>query len=324
MTGILSLVIGAFTACEKSNYDYNNQEITRPALTFYGLTSATTQIPSTLIRYNSASVNTISAAPVAITGLQTGESIVAIDYRPASTTATLYGLGSTSRIYTINTSTGAATLVGTGPISPALSGTVTGFDFNPVADRIRIVTTTGQNLRVNPTDASVIVDGTISGVANAAVTGAAYTNNVRPAPTSTELYDLDVASQNLYKQDANTGVLTLVGSLGNTPLPFTNSSYLAAYNTTITSARNNAAGGFDISPSGVALAVYAPNASPAIPVNGIATGNPATAVSAVSNPSTLFMINLLTGKATDLGVLPIPAATNYAAAANIIGLAIVP
>jgi len=70
-----------------------------------------------------------------ITGLQTGETLYGMDFRPAN--GQLYAVGSTSRIYTINPSSGLATIVGSGPFSPALEGTDVGFDFNPTVDRIR-------------------------------------------------------------------------------------------------------------------------------------------------------------------------------------------
>ncbi len=317
----LTLALGAFSACKEDSVTYN-PTIAKPAITFYGLTSYSSTTPSALIRYNSANINLISAAPLVISGLQTGESILAIDYRPADNA--IYGIGSTSRLYkiTVTSSAATATVVGTGPLSPVLSGSVAAFDFNPVADRLRIVTTSGQNLRVNPADATVTVDGAINGVVGARITGCAYTNNVKTAVT-TELYSLDVAAQNLYKQEPNSGALTLVGTTGLTPLPTTNSAYLAAYNTTLTNAGINATGGFDIAPSGVALAVFTSNVVPAIPINGLAVGNPLTAVSANNGLLTLYQIDLATGKALDLGVVPIPAAANYASASSIIGLAIV-
>nr|HMS65909.1 DUF4394 domain-containing protein [Ignavibacteria bacterium] len=47
------------------------------------------------------------------TGLQPGETILGIDFRPG--TGQMYGLGSTSRIYIINPVTGASRMVGAGP-----------------------------------------------------------------------------------------------------------------------------------------------------------------------------------------------------------------
>ncbi|WP_245326202.1 DUF4394 domain-containing protein [Hymenobacter wooponensis] len=148
----------------------------------------------------------------AITGLQSGERILAIDFRPA--TGQLYGLGSSSRIYVINPTTGAARAIGSQPFSPALTGSIAGFDFNPTVDRIRVVTDAGQNLRLNPETGTVAaVDGTIKGADGARLSGAAYTNNVAGATTTT-LYDIDIASQKLYKQmPPNDGVLVEVGDL---------------------------------------------------------------------------------------------------------------
>ena len=98
--------------------------------------------------------------PVRVSGLAAGETLLAIDERPA--TRGLYGLGSTSRLYLIDAMTGAATALGTAPFSPALSGSAFGFDFNPTVDRIRIVSNTGQNLRAHPdTGAVVAVDGSL-------------------------------------------------------------------------------------------------------------------------------------------------------------------
>lgn len=144
-----------------------------------------------------------------LTGLQAGESLYGIDFRPA--TGQLYALGSTSRLYTINTSSGAATVIGT--LSTPLSGTDFGFDFNPAVDRIRIVSNTGQNLRVNPADGATTVDGTLNG-ATSMITAAAYTNNFAGV-TTTQLYGIDNMTGNLYLQNPpNNGTLTLVGSLG--------------------------------------------------------------------------------------------------------------
>lgn len=149
---------------------------------------------------------------VAISGLQSGETILGIDFRPA--TGQLYGVGSTSRLYVINPATGAARAIGTGPFSPAVSGTLVGFDFNPTVDRIRLVTDAGQNLRLNPETGTVAAtDGTLNGAAGARIAGAAYTNNMAGAATTT-LYDLDTTTDMLYKQlPPNDGTLVEVGRL---------------------------------------------------------------------------------------------------------------
>lgn len=156
---------------------------------------------------------------VPITGLQAGERVLGIDFRPA--TGQLFGLGSTSRIYTINPTTGQATQVGTQPLTPLLEGEFFGFDFNPVVDRIRITGSDTQNLRVVPDTAVVAaVDGALAfaeGDVNTLkprIVGSAYTNNV-PGTTSTMLYGIAANLNCLVLQNPpNDGKLTTVGDLG--------------------------------------------------------------------------------------------------------------
>src|SRR4051812_45569906 len=65
---------------------------------------------TSISRFDSASLGSITSVP--ITGLQAGETFVDIDVRPASP-GTLYGIGSMSRVYTVNPLLGTATQVGT-------------------------------------------------------------------------------------------------------------------------------------------------------------------------------------------------------------------
>lgn len=150
-----------------------------------------------------------------IRGLQPGESILGIDFRPAN--GALYGLGSQSRIYAIDLTTGAATAVGSAPFTPALEGTEFGFDFNPTVDRIRVVSNTGQNLRLHPdTGAVVAVDGRLNSdtVQEFKIVGAGYTNSVAGA-TSTVLYGIDAETRALVMQNPpNDGKLVRVGMMG--------------------------------------------------------------------------------------------------------------
>lgn len=142
-----------------------------------------------------------------------GENIVGIDFRPA--TGQLFALGSTSRLYNINASSGAAVAVGAAGVF-TLTGTSFGLDFNPTVDRIRVVSNTGQNLRLNPVDGSLSgTDGTLNpGTPN--VSAAAYTSNMAGA-SSTSLYVLDAGTNKLYKQDPpNAGTLVEVGNIGLT------------------------------------------------------------------------------------------------------------
>ena len=163
-----------------------------------------------LVTFDSATPLNASA-PVTITGLQAGEQILGIDMRPA--TGALYGLGSSGRLYTLNTGTGAATFVSL--LSGAsLSGTRFGIDFNPVVDRLRVVSNTGQNLRIDVTTGIVATDSPINGATTSSIAGTAYTNNFAGAAT-TLLYDISAVTDTLYNQaPANSGTLITIGSLG--------------------------------------------------------------------------------------------------------------
>ncbi len=89
-----------------------------------------------------------------ITGLQPAETSLGIALRPG--TGGLYLVGSSNRLYRLNPATGAATPVGS-PFIPSLSGTEFGVAFDN-SDHLRIVSDTGQNLRVDPATAAVTVD----------------------------------------------------------------------------------------------------------------------------------------------------------------------
>ena len=179
--------------------------LTTEAAQLYGVTTA-----NTLVRFRVETPATVT--PVgAISGLQAGESVLAIDFRPAN--GQLYALGSASRLYTINILTGAATQVGASGAF-TLSGTEFGFDFNPMVDRIRVVSNTGQNLRLNPDTGGLAATDSPLNPGVPSVTAAAYTNNFA-GTTATTLYVIDTLTNSLYIQNPpNNGTLTLVGSLG--------------------------------------------------------------------------------------------------------------
>ena len=81
-----------------------------------------------------------------VRGLEVDTKLIGIDYRPSN--GGLYGLGDKGGVYKVTESNGRVALQGR--VSVALSGTSFGIDFDPVADRLRIVSDTGQNLSVNP------------------------------------------------------------------------------------------------------------------------------------------------------------------------------
>jgi len=107
-----------------------------------------------LIRFDAARPGqVVSSKP--LVGLQPGETVLGIDYRVAK--GWLYAVGSSNRLYRVNADTAIATPVGE-RFSVSLSGTHFGVDFNPTVDRIRVVSDTGQNLRLHP-DTGAVVDG---------------------------------------------------------------------------------------------------------------------------------------------------------------------
>ena len=195
-----------------------------------------------VVSFDSAAPGTI-LSNVAVTGLQ-GDTLVGIDRRPAD--GSLFGLGSASRLYSINPVTGAATAIGSAGLF-SLSGTSFGFDFNPTVDRIRVTSDADQDLRLNPNNGALAAtDGTLAyapGDAGAGtnpnVAGSAYTNSRPPTPgitPTTTLYGIDSGRDALVLQNPpNAGVLSTVGLLGiNAPdlLGFdisglTGSAYLA-------------------------------------------------------------------------------------------------
>lgn len=169
--------------------------------------------------------NVLSNVPV--TGLGAGESVLAVDFRPA--TSDLLALSSASRLYRIDLTSGAATAIGSLPFSPSLLGANFGLDFNPTVDRIRLVSDLEQNLRLHP------VTGAIAGIDTALaydaadafagsdprIVASAYTNNFAGS-TATTLYGIDSTTNSLVLQGSlgsapvspNAGTLFTVGALG--------------------------------------------------------------------------------------------------------------
>jgi hypothetical protein len=173
-----------------------------------------------------------------IKGLQSGEVILGIDYRVVKDT--LYALGSSGRLYTLNEDTAQLTQVGTAPFAVKLDGMQFGFDFNPTVDRIRVDSHTSQNLRLHPDTGAVVdsnpnaegvqIDAPLAFAASdanagkkASVVGAAYSYN-KADPKITTNFALDSTTGALVTQGSregmtpvvspNTGQLFTVGKLG--------------------------------------------------------------------------------------------------------------
>jgi hypothetical protein len=187
-----------------------------------------------LVTFDSATSGNVSA-PLPVTGLVAGEGLVAIDRRPA--TGQLYGMTKQSRLYTIDETSGAASQVGTGQFTPSLAGQAWGFDFDPVADRIRVASqTAAQNLRLDPTTGVATAESPLvfdAGDPNAAFTpqivALAYTNNV-PGAAGTTLFGYDYNKDSLVRvgsaggdpNPASSGALATVGRSGITATPAAN------------------------------------------------------------------------------------------------------
>jgi hypothetical protein len=174
---------------------------------------------NTLIRFGSTRPDQVARA--AITGMQPGETVVGIDFRAVD--RRLYAVGSSSRIYTVDTVTAVATPVGSAAFTPALNGAAFGVDFNPVPDRVRVHTDAEQNLRLNQlTGAVAATDGALAYAAgdagagtNPAIAGTAYTNSVAPAPATTVLFAIDSGRDVLVTlPNPNDGQMRTVGPLG--------------------------------------------------------------------------------------------------------------
>ena len=143
--------------------------------------------------------------------------LVGIDVRPAD--GALYGLSSDGTIYTIAMDGKATMKSKLESMLPA--GVMATVDFNPVADRLRIIGSDGTSLRVNVDDGKVTKDGNLKYSDSDAskgktpkVVAGAYTNSVKGAKETT-LYDIDMTAGALVKQaPPNDGTLNTVGMLG--------------------------------------------------------------------------------------------------------------
>lgn len=249
--------------------------------------------PNRLLTIDSAAPSIVTNS-VAVTGLQAGEKLLGIDVRPAN--GLLYGLGSSGRLYTINTFDGTAAQVGTGTFAVPLRGFAFGFDFNPVPDRIRVTSDAGQNIRLNPDTGAIVdadpntdglqVDGDLNfdpatGLTGTpSVTGVAYTNPDNDPATGTTLFAIAPSLNRLFIQNPpNNG--TLVNPAGGTTAA-------------PTGLQANAPLGFDIAPSGVAFVASSTARPPFGPLQGFFPPNPR-----------LFTIDLATGATTPLGSLSV-------------------
>jgi len=229
-----------------------------------------------LISFTAGAPQKLCTQPAQITGLQPGDQILGIDVRPYD--GVLYAAGSSGQLYTIRTTADSGFATATrGPMLQTATGSVQfssftgsgfGFDFNPMRDKLRVVSNTGQNLRIDVDAGAVTTDNRLN-PSTSKSTAAAYTNSFVGA-ASTTLYVIDVAARQLAIQgqrsgDPNKGDLKAVGSLG-------------------IAGELQSATGFDI--NGRTSAAFA-----------------ALNLSSANGTSELFSINLSTGAATRVNII---------------------
>ncbi len=247
-----------------------------------------------LLSFDSAAPSTVTfinnGAP--ISGLQVGDELLGIDFRPvaidspaAAFDSVLYGVSVSNnfaplyRLYTINTATGEATPVGLGG-QFKLNGGALGVDFDPVADRLRIVSAVAENLRVDPNDGSLTATDTpLAYVAGDSgfgleptVVGAAYTNNFGGAAVAT-----------LYGIDSGRNVLVRQGGPNGTPSP--DGGELTTIGSGLGVKTTNEVG-FDISGS-----------------TGVAYASLSTVIGPLDPSSGLYTVDLATGDSTRVGTI---------------------
>lgn len=216
-----------------------------------------------------------SVHEIGVVKLEDDEYLVGIDYRVQD--GELYGVGDGGGLYLIDDGTAVADKVG--QLTVDLEGEEFAVDFNPAANALRILSDTGQNLRqpFATAGAATAEDGALTNPAVAPATGtvpatgvtaAAYTNNDLDTATATTLFDLDTTLDRVALQSpANAGTLAPTGGL---PADIGSDAGLDIYST------------LD---------------------DGVADGNAAFATVEVDDERRLWVVDVLTGGATDLGEL---------------------
>jgi hypothetical protein len=144
--------------------------------------------------------------------------VLGIDVRPAD--GMMYAVGAEGGIYTVDMKTGKATQKSKLEKNVAAGGMIT-VDFNPAADRLRVMSNDGTSLRVNVDDGKVITDGShkfaetdMHKGEKPNIVAGAYTNSVKGTKETT-LYNIDATIGGLIKQaPPNDGTLNAVGKLG--------------------------------------------------------------------------------------------------------------
>ena len=227
-----------------------------------------------LVRFDAASPGRTRAIGK-VKGLIGDQSLVGVDYRVQD--GKLYGVGNAGGIYTLGDDAGATKV---GQLTVALSGTSFGVDFNPAANRLRVVSDTGQNLRHNLDDATATApplagmtaqDGTLT--VPPATTLRCMGSPAPPTPTTTST---------------------------RTPPPPCSTSTRRPTSSSVQSPANAGA----LAPTGKLLVDAGPVAGFDIYSRGAfgtTQGNHGFAAISVLGRSSFYQVSLLTGRATRIG-----------------------
>ena len=218
-TWALVLMLGGLSACATAP---DEPEGAPRAETVWAITDG-----HELIKFNAGQPRRILERRPLV-GLQPGEQVLGADFRVAR--GVLFALTSTGRVLTLQTASGQTTPVGAIPTASLPAGRY-GVDFNPAADRLRVVHESGLNLRLHPdTGALLATDPPLAYAASdpaagrtPRIAGAGYTYNKRDEKLTTN-YAIDLATGHLVRQGSiegaqpvvspNTGQLFTVGPLG--------------------------------------------------------------------------------------------------------------
>jgi hypothetical protein len=224
-----------------------------------------------------------------IVGLGASETVLGIDKRPATGQIFIWTVPAGSaanavvRTYTLDPATGVATLVGSVPGTvPGAVDLKTGFDFQPIVDRIRVVVSNNENFRINPNNAQLSGDDvnlTYSGITGAVIE-VAYDRNVAPGPPGTPAPPGTFTTA--YVISRGDSKLGLLGGLNGSGPGGPNGGTITSVGSLGITLHGSAGAGFDISGmTGIAYAALTTAAGPG-----------------------LYTVNLGTGQATLVGMLP--------------------
>jgi hypothetical protein len=248
-----------------------------PALTAYGISNDGTLMAS--FKTNKPQQLDWVSNP---TGLITDTTLIGLDCRVQD--GKLYVVGNYGGIYTVTlTDSLDAVLTKVSQLTIGLNGATFGVDFNPAADRLRVISDTGQNLRHDLNTHTTLADTPLSvqpgplplnppSTPATGATAAAYTNNDLDPGTATTLFDINtLTGQVAIQSPANTGLLAPTGALGTSVA---------------------ASAGFDI---------YSTlNSGKTVSNSGFAALIPSS-----TGKATFFTVDMLSGTATSVGQFPL-------------------